>query len=209
MNFERTSCPLLPGFLQKTDELMRSVTSLDELILCWMSDPRHSVQFGTGIDDNEEHSLVWVQLSDGGDGETEFYVPLDEIYKAHPGTRPIEDYVSLKKRKPFPELYVDDRGFDAYMGISIEDCYDDRLCAPILTLTQALPAILAFSCSQAGEVMLKPFEPDFLFEDSPEVLDEYLSRNLLDAYFSHASVEVTAGCRPMFHQSCIIEVAKH
>ena len=209
MNYERTSCSIPRNFSEETNTLISTATSLYELLGRWLTNKEHSVKLATGMDDNDKHSLVWVQLSNGREQEAEFFLPLQDVLAVHAHTRPIENFVSLQKRGMIPELDIDDRQFDAYMGLSVEDYYDDDLCAPVISLQQALPAILAFACSQFGEVSLDRLDADFVFDDMPDVAEKFKNRNLIDAHFTHGSLEISRGCRPTVCQSLYIEVLNH
>ncbi len=182
--------------------IARDSTELEDIIRSWLSEPERTVNLGTGFDDDERHTLLWLSLGIEGDRAIEMFLPLSNIQALYPGMQPMTNFISLRSEDQMPCIDVDEDKLNSYLKISPEDFYNEALAYPLLDIRSAMPLILAYATANLGEVSISRHPADFDDID----WEAAGCRNAPFVSLSYQSPDIVQGMKPGFSESIYLDL---
>jgi len=203
MNFTEYKNTLSQETAQAVRELVRRADSMEEIVREWCSAANRSLTLGTGIDDDEKHTLMWIEFKQLDGSVFELFVPLSEVYARHPSVRSFAEFTSVGSDEGWQQLMVDQKRLTEYLQFDVNEHYNDELCSPLVKLGRCMPLILAYALSDIGEASISVDSPTCEEVD----LEAVGCRKLAYLSMGYSLPEPVNGARPGLHESMYVDLS--
>lgn len=191
-------------------ECVRSAISLKDLMRAWVVvAERHTLVLRNGMDDDSDlHTSLAVTLRANHQDVLEFYIPLNQVEKLYPGTRPISDFIELSETERAalanPGSYitdgVNDSRLNEYLGFNLDQSYNSTLNTRLLSVEQGLRLGLTYALAAIGEASFSLLESE-LYSDYELHQTEFANVKIICASFGYSMPDQINGITPGFLES--------
>ncbi|NDC37256.1 MAG: hypothetical protein EBZ48_04305 [Proteobacteria bacterium] len=184
-------------------ELVRRADTMEQIVREWCGAKNRSITLGTGIDDDEKHTLMWIALKDSDRNAFELFVPLSEVYARHPSVRSFAEFASVGSDEGWQQILVDEKRLKEYLQFDMDEHYNDELCSPLVKLGRCMPLILAYALSDIGEASIS-VDPLLCEEVDLEAVG---CRELAYLSMGYSLSEPINGVSPGIHESIYLDLS--